>query len=83
VKLDRIRALRLNVDGRSGVCYGTELRVQGNYLGQLFLEKGSCTRGEDCEGLRSAIYPEIRVDHPSSISYLLFFKFQLRSFSAC
>jgi hypothetical protein len=40
VKLDRNRALRLNVGGKSGVCYDTELRVQGNSLGQLFLEKG-------------------------------------------
>jgi hypothetical protein len=36
VKLDGNRALRLDVGGNSGVCCGTELRVQG----QLFLEKG-------------------------------------------
>jgi hypothetical protein len=36
VKLDRNRALRLDVGGNRGVCCGTELRVQG----QLFLEKG-------------------------------------------
>jgi hypothetical protein len=36
VKLDRNRALRLDVGGNSGVCCGTELRVQR----QLFLDKG-------------------------------------------
>ncbi len=36
MKRDRNRALRLDVGGNRGVCYGTELRVQG----QLFVEKG-------------------------------------------
>ncbi len=35
MNLDRNRALRLDVGGNSGVCCGTELRVQG----QLSLEK--------------------------------------------
>ncbi len=36
MNLDRNRVLRSDVGGNSGVCCGTELRVQG----QLFLEKG-------------------------------------------
>ncbi len=36
MKLDRNRALRLDVGANSGVCCGTELRVQR----ELFLDKG-------------------------------------------